>query len=196
MIEDEAGFIERLRGGDEVAYEKLVREQSRRMLAVARRMLRTEEDARDAVQEAFVNAFRGIDRFDGQAKLSTWLHHIVVNTCLMRLRTRRRRPEASIDALLPRFYEDGHRVDPGPAWRAIGPDPAEERELCSRVRTAIDELPEIYRTALLLRDIEGMNTAEAASQLGIAHETLKMRLHRARQALRTSLDSFYTEEVR
>ncbi len=195
MNEGESSFVEQLRSGDEAAYEKLVREHSRRMLAVARRMLRSEEDARDAVQEAFANAFRGLDRFDGLAQLSTWLHHIVVNACLMRLRTRRRKPEASIEDLLPRFQDDGHRVEPGPAWRAIGPDPAEERELCTRVRAAIDSLPEIYRTALVLRDIEGLGTAEAAATLGIAQEALKMRVHRARQALRTILDPFYTEQT-
>jgi RNA polymerase sigma-70 factor (ECF subfamily) len=195
MIEGESAFIERLRQGDDIAFEKLVREHSRRMLAVARRMLRTEEDARDAVQEAFTNAFRGLDRFDGKARLSTWLHHIVVNACLMRLRTRRRKPESRIDELLPHFYDDGHRTDPGPAWREVGPDSAEERELCTRVRHAIDQLPEIHRTALLLRDIEGLDTAEAAAALGIAQEALKMRVHRARQALRTILDPFYTEHA-
>jgi len=195
MVADEASLLERLRKRDEVAYEEFVRGHTGRMLNVARRMLRTEEDARDAVQEAFVNAFRGLDDFGGKAKLSTWLHHIVVNACLMRLRTRRRKPEGSFDDLLPRFYEDGHRIDPEPAWRSIGPDPVEQRELRTRVRAAIDQLPEIYRSALLLRDIEGLDTAEAAATLGIAQEALKMRVHRARQALRTLLDPFYTEQA-
>jgi len=194
MVHDEASFLARLREGDDTAYEKLVRENSPRLLAVARRMLRSDEDARDAVQEAFLQAFRGIEGFDGTARLSTWLHRIVVNASLMRLRTRRRKPEASIDELLPTFHEDGHRVDPGPAWRTVASDPAEEREVRERVREAIDRLPEIYRTVLLLRDIEGLDTAEAASALGIAPEALKMRLHRGRQALRTLLDPFYTEQ--
>jgi RNA polymerase sigma-70 factor (ECF subfamily) len=193
MVEVESSFIEQLRRGDDAAYEKLVREHSRRMLSVARRMLRNEDDARDAVQEAFVNAFRGLEHFDGQARLSTWLYHIVVNACLMRLRTRRRKPEAPIGELLPRFYEDGHRVDPGPAWRCIDAEAAEDRELCERVRGAIDNLPTIYREALLLRDIEGLDTNEAAATLGIAREALKMRVHRGRQALRTLLDPFYTD---
>lgn len=193
MVDEEAPLLARLRSGDETAYEKLVREHTGRLLAVARRMLRSEEDARDAVQEAFLHAFRGIEGFDGAARLSTWLHRIVVNACLVRLRTRRRKPEGSIDELLPRFYDDGHRIDPGPAWRAVGPDPAEQRELRERVRDGIDQLPEIYRTALLLADIEGLGTAEAASALGIPPTALKMRVHRGRQALRTLLDPFYAE---
>ena len=79
------------------------------MLAVARRLLRSDDDAADAVQEAFISAFRAIGNFEGGAKLSTWLHRIVVNASLMRLRKRTRRPEVSIDELLPKFV-DGRRA--------------------------------------------------------------------------------------
>lgn len=191
---DDASFLSRLRAGDESAYEKLVREHSPRMLAVARRMLRSDEDARDAVQDAFLQAFRGIEGFAGDASLATWLYRIAVNASLMKLRTRRRKPERAIEELLPRFYDDGHRVDPGPAWRLPGPDPAEDLELRQRVRDGIDALPEIYRTALLLRDIEGLSASEAAEALGIQTEALKMRVHRARQALRTLLDPYFSEK--
>lgn len=191
---DDASFLSRLRAGDESAYEKLVREHSPRMLGLARRMLRSDEDARDAVQDAFLQAFRGLDGFAGEASLSTWLYRITVNACLMKLRTRRRKPERAIEELLPRFYDDGHRVDPGPPWRLPGPDPAEDRELRERVRDCIHALPEIYRTALLLRDIEGLSASEAADALGIQTEALKMRVHRARQALRTLLDPYFAEQ--
>jgi len=91
-------------------------------------MLRVEEDARDALQDAFLQAFRGIGGFEGSARLSTWLHRIVVNACLMRLRSRSRKPEQPIEELLPRFYEDGHRIDPGPPWRSGDADPVEQRQ--------------------------------------------------------------------
>src|SRR5262249_42735560 len=94
---DEPRLVEALRRGDEAAFAELIRLYGGRLLAVARRMLRVEEDARDAVQEAFVSAFRAIDRFEGGARLSTWLHRIVVNAALMRLRRQRRKPEQSID---------------------------------------------------------------------------------------------------
>jgi len=192
---DDASFLARLRAGDDQAYEKLVRENTGRLLCLARRMLRSEEDARDAVQEAFLQAFRAIQGFAGDAALSTWLYRITLNACLMRLRTRRRKPEQAIEELLPRFHDDGHRVDPGPAWRPVGRDPAEERELRERVRAGIDALPEIYRTALLLRDIEGLDSPEAASLLGIQTEAFKMRVHRGRQALRTLLEPYFTEPM-
>jgi RNA polymerase sigma-70 factor (ECF subfamily) len=184
---DEEALLARLRAGDEAAFAELVRANTGRLLALARRMLRSEEDARDAVQEAFLQAFKGIDRFQGGARLSTWLHRIAVNASLMKLRSRSRRPEQPIEELLPRFYEDGHRVEPGPPWRQDGPDPVEERETRVQVREAIDRLPEIYRNVLLLRDIEGLDTEETARLLDVKVDTVKVRLHRARQALRSLL---------
>jgi RNA polymerase sigma-70 factor (ECF subfamily) len=169
------------------AYEQLVRSHGGRMLAVARRLLSSEEDARDAVQEAFLNAFRNIDRFEGQALLSTWLHRIIVNVSLMKLRSRKRKPEESLDHLLPAFKDDGHFAERFES----GTEPADQRlareEEQAAVRAAIDELPDHYRTILLLRDIEGIGTQEVAEQLGITPNAVKLRLHRARQALRTLL---------
>jgi RNA polymerase sigma-70 factor (ECF subfamily) len=183
--DDEQELIRRLRTGDDAAYALLVRTHAGRLLAVARRMLRVEEDARDALQEAFLQAFKGIDRFEGGARLSTWLHRIVVNACLMRIRTRSRKPEQPIEELLPRFYEDGHRIDPGPPWRSEGVDPVEQREVATLVRGAIDRLPEI----------EGLDTEETARLLDVKADTVKVRLHRARQALRALLEPHFSGEA-
>jgi RNA polymerase sigma-70 factor (ECF subfamily) len=183
----DAVLLTALRAGSPGAYEQLVRTHGGRLLAVARRLLSSEEDARDAVQEAFLNAFRNIDRFEGAALLSTWLHRIVVNVSLMKLRRRKRKPEESLDHLLPAFRDDGHFAERFES----GSEPADERlareEEQAAVRAAIDELPEHYRTILLLRDIEGMSTQDVAEQLGITPNAVKLRLHRARQALRTLL---------
>ncbi len=184
---DEHALLLRLRAGEEHAFGELVRGNAARMLTVARRMLRSEEDARDAVQDAFLQAFRAIGRFEGGARLSTWLHRITINACLMKLRARARRPEESIEDLLPRFYADGHRIDPGPAWRETA-DPLEQGELRAHVRACIDRLPEIYRNVLLLRDIEELGTEETALLLEVKPDTVKVRLHRARQALRSLLE--------
>jgi RNA polymerase sigma-70 factor (ECF subfamily) len=113
---DETELLERLRAGDEAAFEYLVRTQAGRLLAVARRILGSDEEARDAVQDAFLRAFRGLEGFEGGSRLSTWLHRIAVNAALMKLRTRRRKPEESLEPLLPAFRDDGHHREQFASW--------------------------------------------------------------------------------
>jgi RNA polymerase sigma-70 factor (ECF subfamily) len=188
----ERDLISRLRGGDERAFERLVREQGGRLLSVARRFLRDEEEARDAVQECFLSAYRALDRFDHGSRLSTWLHRIVINACLMRLRSRRRKPEDPIEDLLPKFQADGHQVNhPTPEWEGSAETLIARSQTRSIVRQAIDRLPESYRAVLLLRDIEELSTEEAAKSLGVTENAVKVRLHRARQALRGLLEPHF-----
>jgi RNA polymerase sigma-70 factor, ECF subfamily len=178
-------LVMRLKAGDAEAFEELVRTAGGRLLAVARRFLRDEDAARDAVQETFVSAFRAIQHFDGHSQLSTWLHRIVVNAALMRLRTRHRRAEQSIDPLLPSFAEDGHYAEPVTSWTECPERALEQKELLAVMRAAMAELPESSRVVLMMRDIEGLSTQEAADTLGISENALKLRLHRARLALGT-----------
>jgi RNA polymerase sigma-70 factor (ECF subfamily) len=184
----DAELLARLRAGEQAAYQELVRDNAGRMLAVARRLLRCDSEAEDAVQEAFTQAYQALPRFEGHALLSTWLHRIAVNACLIRLRKRKRRGERSIEELLPRYQDDGHRLDVGEPWPADALAQLEQHEVRSAVRKAIDALPERHRCVLLLRDIEGLSSEEVAERLGIRADAVKMRLHRARQALRTLLD--------
>ena len=186
-VDDEATLVAQLRAGDEQAFEQVVRAYGGRLLAVARRIVGTEEDARDVVQDAFMNAFRSLDRFEGNAKLSTWLHRIVVNAALMKLRTRKRKPEQSIETLLPAFLDDGHHEERFQSWDEPVDKLMERAENRELVRKQIDALPEGYRTVLVLRDIEGLDTEETAKVLGLSVNATKIRLHRARQALRTML---------
>lgn len=190
---DEADLVAALRRGDDDAYELLVREHGPRMLSVARRILRNEDDAADAVQEAFLSAFKAIDAFDENAKLSTWLHRIVVNACLMKLRSARRHPTLQIEDFLPRFLDDGHRVIPRDDWNQTPPDLLERQETAAIVRETIDQLPETHRTVLLLRDIEQLDTAETAKLLDVSSGVVKTRLHRARLALRELLGKRLSE---
>ncbi|HEU4558721.1 MAG TPA: sigma-70 family RNA polymerase sigma factor [Longimicrobium sp.] len=190
--DSQAELLERLRAGDEAAFERLVREQTPILLRVARRLLHSEEEARDAVQDAFVAAFRGLPSFRAESRLGTWIYRIAVNAALARLRARSGAPEVSLDDWLPRFVEDGHPTEPAAPWPAdSGP---ERREVRERVRAAIDRLPETHRTVLVLRDIEELSTDEAAQALGITPGAVKVRLHRARQALRTLLDPWMRGE--
>lgn len=194
--DEDFGLVEALREGDDGAYAVLIRTHGGRLLAVARNLLRHEEDARDCVQEALIQAFRRIDGFEGKAALGTWLHRIVVNQALSKLRSRKARPEDSIDELLPTFDQDGIRIEP--SW------PHEEPidELLARhttravVRAKIEELPESYRNVLLLKDIEDLETSEVAALLGLNEGAVRVRLHRARAALKKLLEPVWRGELR
>ena len=184
----ERALLAALRAGEEWAYRQLLTDYGGRLLAVARRFLRNEEEAQDALQEAFLQAFKALPRFEGHARISTWLHRIVVNAALMRIRSRKARPEESIEPLLPTFQDDGHSTVSYQAWEGGADELLERAETRELVRRTIDRLPPTYRETLILRDIEELDTAEVAEKLGITANAVKIRLHRARQALRELLD--------
>ena len=188
---DESSLLERLRAGEEDAYRELLRVYGGRLLAVARRLMRNEEDARDCVQEAFLSAFRSMDRFEAKAQLGTWLHRILVNACLMRLRASKRKPEELVDPQTPEFDEYGFRNGPSDMSPLSVEDLLEQEEVREKLRTAIDGLPDNYRIVLMLRDIEELDTAETAEKLEMTPGAVKVRLHRARLALREQIGSFF-----
>src|SRR5262245_52587850 len=185
--EDEATLLEGLRARDEQAFETIVRAYGPRLLAVARRLVRDEADAQDVLQSAYLSAFRAVNEFEGTAQISSWLHRIVVNTALMKLRTRRRKPEEPIEPLLPTFLDDGHHAEQFSDWAAPADVMLQRKETRAAVRASIDLLPESYRSVLLLRDIEELSTQEVADALGMTPTAVKVRLHRARQALSSLL---------
>jgi RNA polymerase sigma-70 factor (ECF subfamily) len=187
--EEDAMLLRQLQSGDEAAYERLVRHNGSAMLALARRFVRHDETARDIVQEAFISAFRAVPTFRGDSSLSTWLHRIVVNAALMHLRRSKRRPETLSADLLPQFDDTDHHVTTfEPVTRSVESQLL-QRETRAHVRACIDRLPNGHRTVLILRDIEERSTADTAEMLGISANAVKIRLHRARQALTTLLNT-------
>jgi len=184
---EEAELLQRLRAGDRDGFRQLVEQHGGNMLATARRVLRHEADAQDAVQSAFLSAYKALPAFDGRSRLGTWLHRIVVNAALMRRRTLKRHPEQELGELLPTFDHSGHFNGSPRRWSEMPDDALQRRELAAQVRQAIEALPEAYRVALLLRDIEELSNDEVAEQLGVTVNAAKIRVHRARQALRTLL---------
>lgn len=190
FVGDQA-LLTALRAGHEWAFETMVRLYGGRLLAVARRLTRNDEDAQDVLQTAYLSAFRALNDFEGACQLSTWLHRIVVNAALMKLRSRRRKPEESIDALLPAFQEDGHHVEQFSEWSTPADQLMERKQTRATVRECIEQLPENYRVVLKLRDIEELSTQEVARMLAMTPTAVKVRLHRARQALSTLLRKEY-----
>jgi len=191
----EAAELQALREGDGQAFEALVRGQGPRLLAVARRILRNEEDARDAVQEAFLSVHRKLPQFESRSKLSSWIHQILVNAALMKLRSRRRKPEEPLEAGEPTYDAAGLREGPRRA-NSLNPEQLYQRsETASLVRDAMFELPDSYRAVLLLRDIEGFDTRETAELLETTEGNVKVRLHRARNALKERLQPLFEEDL-
>jgi RNA polymerase sigma-70 factor (ECF subfamily) len=180
----ERDWIRDLQEGDGYAFERLVRTNASWMLGLARRILDDESEAEDAVQDACISAFRSVGAFQGDSALSTWLHRIVVNAALMRLRSRRRRDGLRVQEIDSEVRRSG---------RAGGPDgepptaALESEEIRVAVRRAIAAIPPDYRVILVLRDVEGMDMDEVADLVGLGVSGAKSRLHRARQALREAL---------
>ncbi|HEX5050692.1 MAG TPA: sigma-70 family RNA polymerase sigma factor [Planctomycetota bacterium] len=185
---EELLLVQALQRGCDDAFARLVRQHGPQMFATARRLLGNEDDARDCLQEMFLSAFRSIGAFEAKSRLTTWLHRIVVNTALMKLRSRRCRPECGIEDLLPGFTDDGHHLEPPCPWSGQALLALQSAESQVLVRQAIDQLPPTYREVVVLRDIEGLSTEATARLLGATVNAVKIRLHRARQALRTMLD--------
>jgi RNA polymerase sigma-70 factor (ECF subfamily) len=187
----ETMLVERLKRGEEDAFEELVRRHSARLIGLARRILGDEDLARDAVQDAFLNAFRALDGFNGDARLGSWLHRIVVNAALAKLRQRRRRPESFLS---DEFSGESHADSGDPkAPLAAGESEAADDSLARRqqsklVRDCIARMTESHRTVLTLRYIEEYDTLQTARILGIAPNTVKTRLMRARDALRAYIE--------
>ncbi len=183
VSDDERELVRRLRERDEDAFETMIRNNAPALLRVARRFFNNEQDARDVVQQAFASVAKAITGFEHQSRLSTWLYRILVNEALLELRRRRRRPEVSIEELLPSFDLNGKlAIDPiGSTADELSNDRRETREF---VRNCIARLPESYRVALMLRDIEDLTVDEAAAAIGVTPNALKVRVHRGRQALR------------
>lgn len=166
----DADLIQAHAAGDPHAFSELVRRHRDRLWAVALRTLRDPEEAADALQEAFISAFRAAGSFRAESQVTTWLHRIVVNACLDRMRRRQTRPTVPLPEAGP-----GEPVSPRDAMA--------ERETKMVIAAALAELPEEQRAPIVLVDVEGYSVAETAQLLGIAEGTVKSRCARGRAKL-------------
>lgn len=177
--------------------EELVHSNIGWMLALAERLLRDRGLAEDVVQESFVRAFDGLAAFEGRSTLETWLHRITVNTALSKLRHLKRLAEQPIDEHLPEFDRFDCRVEQPWSQLATVDEIMESEQMRRRVYETIGELPEAYRVVLQLRDLEEYSTSEVAALLDISQSNVKVRLHRARAALKKLLEPLLrAEELR
>jgi len=176
----------RAAAGDEPAFEALVIRYQARVFRLARRLTGNDGDAQDALQDAFLQVHRHLPSFRGEARFSTWLYRIATNAALMVRRARVRRPAESLEEFLPRFDGEGrHAATPDELRAPCRAEEALDRQLLAeKARAGIDLLPDLYREAFVLRDLEELDTGEVASLLGVDAATVRQRVHRARLMLR------------
>lgn len=180
----EASLIQRCAAGDEAAYAELVADHQRMVVQLAVNLLGDRDEALDLSQEVFLRVFRTIDRFRGQSSLRTWIYRIAVNQARNRHRFWRRRHRADQVSLDAHVAAHGEFLSGG----LSRPDRVlAQKELAERLQHALDHLPFDQRTAIVLREVDGLSYEEIAFSLGVAVGTVKSRLTRARQALRLEL---------
>ncbi len=171
LVLDEKAVVRQAQAGDESAFRTLFDRYHRRIFGVARHIVGDEDLARDVVQQAFIRMFRYLSTFDVSRQLYTWLYQIVVNLSIDAMRRQSARRATLFDEMAD-----------GPRSRLDGPEGAATRqELKERVRELLDELPEHYRTALILREIEGLSCEEISDILQVKNVTVRWRLHHARK---------------
>ena len=183
---DDGELVRRARARDGRAFRIIMERNNRLLYRIARSILRNDSEAEDVVQEAYVKAYSHLGGFRGDASLATWLARITMNEALGRLR--RQRPTVALDTFEPemppaqiiRFPQTVAQDDPE---RTMA-----QRQILHLVEQAFDNLPGIFRMVLMTRVIEGMSVEETAELLGLKPETVKTRLHRARELLRDQLD--------
>lgn len=188
--EADSSILERLKGGDMTACEDCVAMHSDGLYRLSLRLLRDENEAEDIVQETYLNAFKAIDSFDGRSSLGTWLFRIAYNNAMMRLRKKHpstveiEQSTFSNSDTLPRELFD---------WCCLPEKDFLTAEAKTQIKMAISELSEPLRTVFSLRDLEGLSTSEVAQILDISESAVKVRLHRARLALRARLSDYFSE---
>jgi RNA polymerase sigma-70 factor, ECF subfamily len=185
----EAELIRRILAGEAELFHELIRPYERMVYMTVFSVLKNEAEAEDGAQEAVINAYRHLASFRGDAKFSTWLVTIAINEGRRRLRKAKNAAEESIDERAE-GQEGEYTPAPLTDWREIPLEALERKELREALRTAVAELPEIYREVFTLRDLEEMNVEETAQVLGIQPGAVKVRLHRARMMLQKRLVPF------
>jgi RNA polymerase sigma-70 factor, ECF subfamily len=182
--EDELVLVERARARDRDAFDELVRRYADRLYAVVLRFVADADEAQEATQEAFLRAWRGIASFEGRSRFFTWLYRIGINEAKRRAD---RRPPATVVSL------DDEPIPEAPDWSEAPETRLGQADLRRALEQAIRSLPLDYRAPIILRDVEGLSTAEAAEVMELGEAAFKTRLHRARLAVRRALDEYFLE---
>ena len=186
--DDETRLVERSQAGDRLAFEELVRRHADRLYAMMLRFVADADEAEEVTQETFLRAWRSIGTFELRSRFFTWVYRIGINEA--KRRAERRPRKGTIGSIVDSPIEDAPDWSEAPEFRS------EQRHLRRVLEEAVRALPLEYRAPLILRDVEGLSTEEAAEVMDLGEAALKSRLHRARLAVRRALDEYYLESER
>jgi RNA polymerase sigma-70 factor (ECF subfamily) len=193
----DSNLVKRVRNGDKDAFRELVERYQRKVFSIAYGMVGNREDAMDLVQDAFLKAYRNLDRFEGSSSFYTWLYRIVVNVCIDYIRRHGKRHKVEYDDQIQR--EEAVDADDRIHASKLGLDPTKvqgRRELIEQIEKALEELSPIHKEAIILREIEGLSYQEMAEVLDIATGTVMSRLHHARKNLQEKLREYVGAELK
>ncbi|HTO13679.1 MAG TPA: sigma-70 family RNA polymerase sigma factor [Candidatus Binatia bacterium] len=190
-VDGDADLVAALRADEPGAAERLVERFGDRVYRLAMRITGSNEDAEEAAQDALWTAARKIGMFKGESAFGSWIYRITANAAYQKLRTRRQKAaEIAMDDVLPSLDDDGRHFEPMDDWVNRVDERALQGELRQVLQAAIDGLPDEYRTALVMHDVEGLSNPDIAETLGISLPAVKSRVHRSRLFVRKKLSDY------
>jgi RNA polymerase sigma-70 factor (ECF subfamily) len=187
----DVGLVDQFKEGNVGAFEEIIVRYEAKVMNLALRFTRNQEDAEEVMQDVFTTVYRKIDGFRGQSAFSSWLYRIVVNAAFMKLRKKKQNQTVSIEDLAPAVKQYCMERDTAASKHSY--NIAVSRELQEVLQRAIDKLPDQYRAVFVLRDVDGLSNQETGQILDLSIPAVKSRLHRSRIMLRKKLQRYYED---
>lgn len=191
--EIEEALVRDFQAGDLEAYDKIAEIYQKKIYGLSFNLTRNQMDAQDVTQEVLLTLYRKISMFQGKSAFSSWVYRITLNASYMKLRSKKKEPNVSIDDLLPSFNGAGFQQEKIQDWSENTESLLFTNETRDVIQKAVDLLPEKEKVVFLLRDIEGLSTEKAGEILELTVPAVKSRLHRARLFLRKKLANYFEE---
>jgi len=190
---NEEALVLDFQNGNLKAYDKIVKIYQKKIYSLSFNLTRNQMDAQDVTQEVLLTLFRKIKLFQGKSAFSSWVYRITVNASYMRLRSKKKEPNVSIDELMPSFNSSGFQQEKIQDWSEDTQSLIFNNETRDEINKAVNLLPEKEKVVFLLRDIEGLSTEKTGEVLDLTVPAVKSRLHRARLFLRKKLSNYFEE---
>lgn len=191
--EVEEALVRQFQKGNLEAYEKIVERYQKKIYALSFNLTRNPMDAQDVVQDVLLTIFKKIDTFQGKSAFSSWVYRVTLNATYMKLRSKKKEPNISLDDLLPNYNGSGYQQEKIQDWSENTESLLFTNETKEVIQKAVDQLPEKEKVVFLLRDVEGLSTEKVSEILELTVPAVKSRLHRARLFLRKKLSNYFEE---